>query len=474
MTDDLGFTAVVAWSAFRSAVAAAVAVACGAPIARELGRGGPAGRMLWAAVVLAVVMPDLIVGYGYSNFALSLLRHPRWNEACVTALIACKTTAVAAALLRFSPRSPLTASGAHLLRLAGGRIGPIRRAAIVLCAQTGRLAPAAAVAFLFAFQQFELPSLMNATAWTVSLFDRQALLPDLADSAALLPLPVLLGLIALVPAVACVLRLAGNGGPVPSERRSPTSRSSAWTLAAAAVGLAAIVPFGIVLRESVGGWGGVVVASGTVREVTTALLLGTASGMLAYAAAAGLLRATTGPRAWGVPLLVLALLPGLCGPLAPSLAVVAALQHPILLPFRDTLLPLVAVLVASLLPRAVLLAAIGRPMRRGSTAHLARLLQSSADVARRRNGARLLWRLDGFGRFCRVGLLAYWGYLDLTAATILAPPAVVPVSARLYNLMHYGHNAALSALSLVALAAPAVAFAAAVLIRLSLLRWLAR
>ena len=158
----------------------------------------------------------------------------------------------------------------------------------------------------------------------------------------------------------------------------------------------------------------------------------------------------------------------------PSLFAVEALQRPWLLPLRDTLVPLVVVLAVYLLPRAVLLEALARLVRDGSAVHLARGLKGSPGRGQRRAGRRLLWDLVGFGRFCRVSLLAYWGYLDLTAATILAPPGVVPVTARLYNLMHYGHNASLSAMTLAAVAVPAVAFAAALAARHLSLRLFAR
>jgi ABC-type Fe3+ transport system permease subunit len=144
--------------------------------------------------------------------------------------------------------------------------------------------------------------------------------------------------------------------------------------------------------------------------------------------------------------------------LVPSLATVELLQHGPLLALRDTLAPLIAVLALSLLPRAILLEALARLVRQSAGIELARRLRASPVRSQRRSGRALLWTFDGFGRFCRVGLLAYWGYLDLTAATMLAPPGFVPVSARLYNLMHYGHNAALSAMTLVAVTVPMVAF----------------
>ena len=47
-------------------------------------------------------------------------------------------------------------------------------------------------------------------------------------------------------------------------------------------------------------------------------------------------------------------------------------------------------------------------------------------------------------------LLAYWGYWDLTVASILRPTMLEPFSPGLYNLMHYGRNETLAAMALLA------------------------
>ena len=45
-------------------------------------------------------------------------------------------------------------------------------------------------------------------------------------------------------------------------------------------------------------------------------------------------------------------------------------------------------------------------------------------------------------------------YFDMTAGSILAPPRMTPVFVRLYNMMHYGRMAGLSAMVLAAVVAP--------------------
>lgn len=465
---DWGVAEVTWLSAARSLVCALLATAAGFAIAEELRRASPVARgVLWLSLLATLLAPDLVAGYGYRNFSLSLARHPAWNEAFLTLLIGLKAAAVAAVVVRFSPDSPLTPAGRHVLRLAGGRVGLVPRVRIMASGALGRILPAFAVCFLFAFQQFELPSLTGGTAWTVTLFDRQALLPDLAESADPLVWPLAVELLLLGPVVAFVLRsVTANRRGVAPAGRSVVSRTSAWGIAVAAAVLTAGLPFAILLREGASGLGFVAArtpaAASYWRETAAALGFGAASGLAAYAVAAGLLRLASSPsrRVPGVTALALASVPGLCGPLMPSLFAVELFQPPILLPLRDTLIPLVLVLGLYLLPRALLLEALSRTLRDQTAIHLAAELRASPDRSQRAGGRRLRWELDGFGRFCRVSLLAYWGYLDLTAAAILAPPDVVPVTARLYNLMHYGHNAALSAMTLVTVAVPCILFAA--------------
>ncbi len=210
------------------------------------------------------------------------------------------------------------------------------------------------------------------------------------------------------------------------------------------------------------------------REAGISLGCGISAAVAAWCAAVWLLRLSARRPTLGAGLLTFACLPGLCGPLAPSLFFVELMQRQPVLSLRDTVVPMVSVLALFLLPRAVLLEALSRLTRDLSATHLARSLRSSPDRGQRSAGRRLLWELGGFGRVCRVSLLTYWAYLDLTAGAILAPPDVVPVTARLYNLMHYGHNAALSGMALVTVAVPVAAFVALLAARSLSLRLFAR
>jgi hypothetical protein len=121
---------------------------------------------------------------------------------------------------------------------------------------------------------------------------------------------------------------------------------------------------------------------------------------------------------------------------------------PGLICIRDTPGPLVLALGLVLLPMALVLARVLALTRPRSALHLVELM------AKTPASRELTWQLSTSGRFWAVALLFLWAYWDLTASSILAPVGMTPVTVRLYNLMHYGQIAALSAMTCAAFAAP--------------------
>ena len=181
------------------------------------------------------------------------------------------------------------------------------------------------------------------------------------------------------------------------------------------------------------------------------------------------------------------LLPGLLGSLMLSLGVVTLFQVSWLRPLYDTPLPWVLALTLWLLPRAAVLQLWLDATRPSEAVHLAEMLQGRRDEGR---GTRdinlnqktphpnplpasvssfqdragrgdkagdlnpssfiphpsaLLWRLRDQPQFLAVGLLCYWAYCDLPTAYLLAPTGMASGLVRLYNFMHFGRSAALSA-----------------------------
>lgn len=77
-------------------------------------------------------------------------------------------------------------------------------------------------------------------------------------------------------------------------------------------------------------------------------------------------------------------------------------------------------------------------------------------------------------RYWSVALLSFWGYLELTVAYLLGPVTIVSVPVLLYNQMHFGKNAVLSAMTCLAVAVPALSFLGIAALRPLLYRWFRR
>jgi len=189
------------------------------------------------------------------------------------------------------------------------------------------------------------------------------------------------------------------------------------------------------------------------REIISSLLFASGATLLAAVAVFWLDRRKRGVGSLAAKIILLmGVCLGLLGPLVLSLAILAAVQLSPLLSLRDTPVPLVLALALVLLPLAFVVKRVLELTGYRSSLHLARLMPTS-------NPAReLKWRLSTSGKFWLVVLLFVWAYWDLTASAILAPIGMTPVTVRLYNLMHYGQIAALSAMTCATFAAPILIF----------------
>ena len=458
----------VLFSLGRSAMVVGLAVPAAAPVAARL-RGERAG-VWWTAVLAPLLVPELLTGYGWSNFALSLAASPRANELLTAALIWGRCVCAAAALLAVAPAATRTASAVFLRKLlcvskprprGASALRPVglylREGALRTLARFG---PAAGLAGLFAFGQFEVPSLAGTTAWTVALFDAHASLERLSDSLRLAAPAALVQATGLVPLLVWSRRASGPR----DDRRVPRSTAAAAAALTAAVGITVAVPAGIVAWEAgAGGWRELARSGWRLDAFARECGLSLATGAAAAALAGGALWAVgkvRGPA--GAVLLAALVLPGLCGPLVVALCVQAAVtwaaanRVPGAFAVRDSVGPLVVALALFLLPRAAVLRAFAGGNETGS--HLARLLRGGTRD-QRRAGGRLWWGLVGRAAWVRWGLLTVWAAADVSAAAVLLPAGVETTPPGLYNLMHYGHNGVLGALCLLNTLLPAAVLA---------------
>jgi ABC-type Fe3+ transport system permease subunit len=455
-------------SLLRSLIVGGMAVAIARFLCALLAdRRAPARRIAWVLLLAPYFTPVLLTGYAYANFSLSLIHHPEVNTVFYAALLWGKFTPIAAVILYFAP-PPISAEAIHCHRLMGFQR---QRSVVTLpdystlqakfndwkflfragCAR-GPIA-AFAVVFLCAFAEFEMASLMGVKSWTVTVFDANAGGLAVTESLRRMLGPLLCEFAAVATTVAVLGRHRLN----PARRlvAGQTTHGLAWLYLGSAFVFVLTIPAGMVLWGTIRGFGLLFENFVLTREIVSSLLFATGATLLATVAVLWLSPAPwTRRRGSGLrrALLLIAVCLGLLGPLVLSLAVLAVVQLPGLLSLRDTPVTLVLTLALVLLPLALVLKRVLELTGYRSALHLANLLPRS------RVSQDLKWQLSTRGKFWAVVLLFVWVYWDLTASSILAPIGMTPVTVRLYNMMHYGQIAALSAMTCATFAVPIFIF----------------
>ncbi len=458
----MSFTANCGWALARAMGTGAVCLLIGLTVRALLVHCGKRMRLLaWGALLVPYFTPPLLVGYAYSDFSLSLVRHPVYNEIWYCLLTWMRFAPIAAVVLYLAPSS-VSQEAVYCRRLVLQReAGARSRLSYLSFLVRGPLrawGAAFALVFLLAFAEFEVASLCGIRTWTVSLFDAHAGGLALSESLRLSVLPVLFET-ALLLLMLLILWGSRRTGAAAVHRRTALGNVAAtfiWAYLAVAVLAVTVLPAVIVFRGTVAGLRTLAQHFVLGKDIAASLLFAGASAMLAHQAAGWFSRRTLSAR-HSRPYILLAFclcIPGMLGPLVLALSVVFIFQGLGLRAIYDTPIPLVLALLLVLLPFAVLLRLLLQALRPAHSLHAADLLRASACQRLRRWRSRLLWQLETRGHFWVAFLLFCWGYFDLTASSILAPPGMTPVSVRLYNLMHYGQSAVLSAMVCVAFAAP--------------------
>jgi ABC-type Fe3+ transport system permease subunit len=424
-------------------------------------RRPPVRRVAWILLLAPYFTPVLLTGYAYASFSLSLIHHPALNVIFYSMLLWWKFTPLAAVILYFTP-PPISAEAVHCRRLGSTDSKFGHWAFLLRAGCAGGPVAAFAVVFLCAFAEFEMASLMVVKSWTVVLFDAHAGGLALGESLRRMAGPLL----SQAAAITMAFVVLGRRQVIPTRRieGGGAGRWFAWCHLVTAFVFVLAIPAAMMLWGTIRGFGLLVENFVLSREILASLLFAAGASISASLAAFGLGAAAGGHRTGSTlskMILVIAVFAGLLGPLVLSLTVLAAVQLPGLILLRDTPAPLVFTLGLVLFPMALVLRRVLELTRNRSALHLISLLNQSRAVR------ELTWRLSTSGKFWAVALLFVWAYWDLTASAILAPVGMTPVTVRLYNLMHYGQIAALSAMTCAAFAAPILIF----LLALGTRRW---
>jgi hypothetical protein len=429
------------WTLVRTVVLCLLAWPVSRLIERTLNHAAPARRAwLMTGLLATCCFPEMLVGYAYRDIAMA---HPQWAEFLCSVLLFVRIVPVGTLALLAAPPSRLDAASIHCRRLAGGS-----RFELARCYWHGpilRALPGLALMSLLAYQEFELAALLQTMSWTdwFVVAQREGLERAEMLRRSLWPLltqaPVLL-------AVVYWLRQGPKTQDVGEDLRTSDIPCDARTAGLgpafvfACVVLGCLIPLGMIGWRTLEGLQALVrygpQQRGLMWEMTTSLAVAICAGTSAWA---------IGGRMKGM--LALGLLPGLAGSLLLSLACVAMFQATWLRPLYDTPVPWVLALLVWLLPRAAVLRLWLDRFQRDESIHTALILQQS-DVRGGSSPARpglVLWQLRDQPRFLAVSLLCYWAYCDLPIAYLLAPSRMASGLVRLYNFMHFGRSAALSA-----------------------------
>ena len=500
----MSLAAVCAWSFLRSAAVALfgallsqplanVLVASKAPLATGSGINGRErtrqqaaflGRgILWGLLLTPLLVPPLLVGYAYYRPALMLVHYPRTTEAVYWAVLFLRFFAAAVLIRVFAPPSPLSAEAVHCQRLLRPRNkARLRRwAADVFTWLRGPGQPsiaAFAVIFLSAFQEFEIAALMGITAgdvqspasWTVWLFNWQAGGAPLSESLTFAMTPLFYELVVIVPAL--ILLGSWMSSPWRVEREADGSvraRVASEIFLIAATLVIAGGPSLIVFRGALRGLQSRAATGPLLPEIGIAAAIASTAVLLI-----GILCAVAlgfAPRRLRGAIVSLLCLPGALGSLVLSMGVLWLFQQPGLQSLSQSLVPVVLAVAFVLLPRSLILTAMLGSSRRAQAAHCARMLAQSPSAPQRRAAARLIDELE-VRRFFWAGVLVwYWAYWELTAPSILAPPAATPFVVRMYNFMHYRQDDPLSVMIVASILVPLAAVALLAGARRFVVRW---
>lgn len=392
-------------------------------------------KRAWWLILLPLLMPPLVIGYAYSNVALSLVRQPVLNDLLYSLLLGMRFFPVTLLLLHMAPPPPLSASAMHTLKL-----GRLSRFKSYFTRGEGRvLVTAWALVFVLCFTEFEITSRMGCTHWTIWLFDVQVGGAPLSSTLSWLILPMSVSLLLLIVVFLAMPRRDERQHLSITPGKTHLSLRMfvlvLWWISSMIVCL--IIPWLWVLKPAIGAMSTVIVQPQIWLEIGYSVLFAVLSTALIWLVM-GLTHRLPGMLRWAL------CLPGLAGSLVVGLVMLSLFQTGFLNPLYDSPLPLVLALMVIALPAGLLLGPVLR--QRGSSRHMAWLTRLSLDPVHQRLAKHLRWQQHIRGLLLLTAVLLYITYHDLPASALLSPPGMQPSVVRLYNLMHYGKYETLSAM----------------------------
>lgn len=468
------------WTLARSCLIALIAVVISAHIVSVI-RLLPKSykRLSWGVLMLTFFMPGLFLAYAYANRFTNLVHSPTALACLYSGLMALKLVPIGVVTHYFQPKSRLSESARHCRALATNShsaptvatfknrirflwLGPVRDNVFPF-----------ALCCLLAFQEFELASLLGVNTWTVKLFDWHAGGLPLKSSLLLALTPALISLTLLLPLMIRNDESSQNPSTMTASSNQVFHHIVFIGYLVIALITIFILPFVFVADEMIGGFRQLLTSpihrGNLTKEISFSLLSGTLAAIASYGAAVAVARTTV----FKVPFYATAMI-GLTGPLVTGLVVLSLVQWIPIAVIRESFVPTVFALTLMLLPMAMILKWLESDSTFNAQLHAAHLLATGRSKPARRNAGRLVWGLHISRSFWSVVLLAWWAYIGVIIPALLAPVGTTAAPVRLYNLMHYGRNGVLSAMTVFVILFPTLFVLLTYLLQRLSLRWTLR
>jgi len=329
--------------------------------------------------------------------------------------------------------------------------------------------------YILAFSEFELASLMSINHWSVSLFDSYSQGISTLSILRLHAFPFLFQLILLVLFLSIIPSIKGcrlpGGIKDVQHSEHPFSHFKSVGLPTLILILffffvGVVYPAYVIIKSAVPGFPILLKEFWMLKELLSSLLFAFAASLLSYIIAS-LLPPLTKTGRLKIALFIV-FIPVLIGMLPLSLFVFSLFQIPYISSLSDTPLPLLTTLTMWSLPFVLILQFIINSFSEGESTHSARLLLPFS----KSKATELLWSFKFRAAFSIFFFVFALTYFDLTASAILAPASMTTVTARFYNLMHYGESEKLSATVCLSFIVPILLFSVIGLgLKLLIKRW---
>ena len=385
-----------------------------------------------ALLMIPLIIPPLIPAYAYSAFSFNFQTKPVPNEILYFLIMTSRLIPIAVLILLIIPPavSKSAVHCAHLLKTQEFSHHQIHQHLIIAFLSV----------FLFAFNEYEIASLMRTKHWTVTLFNAHAggLVMNLSGSfqMALFPALTSVGAIALITTSFKRDHFSGS-----VESQKPGKLFFTSITASSFIGW--LIPITIILLNSFDGFADALKGKWMKNEFFNSMLISIISTGCCLAIITGLLRLSK-------KLTMIFLIPGFFGALILGLLFIYIFNIPFLSPLKQTVLPLSLALILYSAPMAVLMILYFKKSQIENEQQVL-LLPPGSQKEIKWLKTYVPWIMLSIPVFSFV-------WFDLTLSSMLAPASFTSVFPRIYNLMHYSENEKLSATVLITALLPLILY----------------